>query len=323
LEEQERQKWIRRIGKLDASLSVIAALIEIGLFLSYLKNVMTVETAAFIGIIVVLAFVGQEAFRKGRALKIQEAQQLLCKNFPAIDAYLKAMRSVPKEFRTDEQTLYTEAMFMYDVDRADAIYTKRVKGKNDSDRDLGRMLHIVCGETSIENGRVQPRAYRDLSENGSEKLEPAVIWSASNVKVISVDLNPAVRPRSGEVDVTFFAKWPGAFVSMYGYVFVSLLHFVKGLEKLVVSFKSTEKVTQCSVWTYDVKKGELKELEKLRNPKRQDNKYSINWQRPQPDINKIYILRYHRHISRDQTRNHSASLTSSTYVPVPMKTAHA
>lgn len=294
MKAQENEKWVNRIGKLDVILSIVAGLIEIGLFLSYIKDAVTIETAIISGLVVAAAFCVQSYIRNRKILRSYKAEQYLSKYFPAIVAFLKAMQSLPKEFRADEQILYNVMTVTCEIDGSNATYTRRTIGQNVSNKDIERMVYRVCGETSIENGRVQPKVFRNLEGHEKEKLEPVVLWSTSNVKVIGVDLNPAIKPITGKIDITFSAKWLGAFVSKYGYVFVSLFNYVRGVERLVVNVRFKEKVSRCSVWTWDMKKHELKELERLKNPKPDNDKYTIRWQQARPETSKIYIFRFRR-----------------------------
>lgn len=290
----ERQTWRQRIRLLDVALSLTAALIEIGLFLSYVGAVVTIEAATVSGLSVAIAFILQYYWRNRRLLESYKAQQALSKDYPAIVAFLNALRSLPKEFRIDKQILYDEIEHTYEIEGADASYTRRTLGHNVSDENLERAVYRICGETSIENGKLRPKVFRNLAGGEKEKLEPSVLWSTSNVKLVGVDLNPPVAPGVGKIDLTFSAKWRGAFVSKYGYVFVSLNHCLKEVKKLKVHIIFKEKVTKCSVWTFDLAKHTLEELEKLKNPKLKRNKHTITWERAHPEIHKIYIFRYRR-----------------------------
>ncbi len=289
-----KRVWFRRMEKLNVILSIITAIIEIGIFLSYIKNAISIEIATLSGLAVTVVFFGQDSWRNRKSLKDERLQERLYKDFPAVVAFLKAWQSLPTEFKVDTQTLYDEIIVTCDVDGSDATYTKQAKGRNVSNIDLTKMFFVVCGETSVENERLKPKVFRNLEGKEKEDLAPSVPWSTSTVKVIGVEFNPPIVPRIGEVDVTFSAKWLGAFVSKYGYVFVNLSHCVRGIKKLTINVRFKEKVKRCSVWTWDLKKHELNELEKLKKPKPHNNTYTIKWQRAKPETNKIYILRYYR-----------------------------
>lgn len=292
MEDAQKQMLSYVIAKLDIILSLIAALIQISLFLSYIKQVIPIEAAVSAGLAVAVAFLGIDSLRRRKLLKDSRKQEVLLKDFPVIISFLKAMESLPQKLKTDSQILYDEISTTYDIDGSDAVYTRETTGQNVSNEDLERIAYRFCGETSIENGRLPRTVSRKLEGNEVERVEPAVLWSTSNVKVLGVDLNPPIRP-GGKFDVTFSTKWLGAFVSKYGYVFVSLSHCVKGVKKLVVNVNFKEKVSRCSIWTLNLRKHEMKELEKLK-PKRHGNMYTIRWQRARPDTDTIYIFRYRR-----------------------------
>lgn len=294
MKPERRERWVKEISKLNVALSIIAALIEIGLFLSYIKNAITLETTVMFGLVVALVFLIQDFVRKRKIVRMCKTERILSKNFPAIVLFMKARQSLPKEFKTDEQISYNMMKATYEIVRSDATYTKQEIGQNVSKNDLEKMVYIFCGETSVSNGSVKPQAFRKLKRNEKEELEPSVLWATSTVKVVGVDLNPPVKPATGKIDITFSTKWPGAFVSKYGYVFVSPLHCTRGLEQLEVEVVFQERISQCSVWTWDTEKLELEELEKLENPKRRKNKYTLKWQRAHPDVRRIYIFRYKR-----------------------------
>lgn len=294
MDDDEKTTWSYRIKKLDLALSLMTAVIEIGVFVSYVKNIITPEIAAMSGLTVAVIFLGQDSWRKRKALKGYGGHNVLNRRFPAVAAFVEARQSLPEEFRSDEQVLYDEMTYTCEISGFDGNFAKHAVGQNVSDNELDQMFHVVSGETSIENGSIKPRVFRKLQGNQLERLEPTVLWSSPNVKVIGVDLNPPVRPKTGKLDIAFYARWPGAFVSKNGYLFAAISQCVKGCRKLMIEAIFRERISQCSIWTWDLKKHKLEEFERLKRPKRRNNKFIIKWQRVNPDINKIYILRYKR-----------------------------
>ncbi len=291
---EEKGDLFSRIAKIEVILSIIAAIIEIGLIASYVGSAITFDFAVIAGLCVAVVFLAIDFIRKRRTLKRHDKEQSLSEDLPSVATYVKAMEPLPKEFKIDTQILYDKITHTYEINGSNGNYNRHTKGTNVSDEEFRRMVYRICGETSVGNESVKPNVSRRLPGNELEKLTPAILWSASNIKVLGVDLNPVVRPKTGKIDVTFSAKWPGAFTSKNGYLFASLSHCTVGCKRLVMRALFKEKITQVSVWTWDLKKHELKEFEILKNPKCRNGKYTIKWQRTNPDIHKIYILRYIR-----------------------------
>lgn len=284
----------KQVKKLNALFTLITSLIELAIAVAYLRSVIALETAAILGLGVALLFFAQRIWRNRKTLKNQEAQQKLQK-FPAIAQFLGIMKSLPEEMQKDDSVLYKTVEVNYDITGSDGIYTRREVGQNVSDEKLEKHLYRLGGETSIvENGRLQCNVSVRNSNGETEELEPNVVWSSPTVKVIGVLLNPAVRPKVGALDIEYSATWPGAFVSKHGYVAASLLHCNRGVDNLSINVAFEKPVSNCSVWTFDTTNNELAELEKLNKPRRRNNKFTIRWQRPRPDIEKIYIVRYRR-----------------------------
>jgi len=291
--EIEEKGWLSKISKFEIALSIVGGLIQIGLFISYVLSALSVLVVVPAALAVALLFMLVDYFRKRKTLARHRAEQLLREQVPALAAFLEARRLIPKKFKTDGQLLYENVIYTYKITGSDGSYARRVLAQNISDRELLSMFYIMTGETSVGNGSVNVSAYRRLG-NESERLEPTVVWSSPNVKIVGVDFNPSVTAKTGKLDVVFSGKWPGAFISKNGYLFVAVPQCTKGVKRLTINAIFEEAISQCSVWTWDLKRNELKEFERVSEPRRRAGVYTLKWQRANPEIDKIYILRYKR-----------------------------
>jgi len=288
-----RACWWKRISKFEVILSMACAVIQIGLFSSYILSVFNLLIVGPAAIGVPVSFLLADYLRKRRMLADHLAEQTLEEQVPAVAAFVKARRSIPEQFKKDIQIRYEEVTHTFRISERDGHYTRHTIGDNASGKDFEKTFYTVVGETSIANGSVHATVVRRIG-NETERLEPTIVWSSQNVKVIGVDFNPPVGSRSGRLDLTFSSEWPGAFVSKNGYLFAAIPQCFKGVRKLTIRAVFDDPISQCSIWTWDLKRNELKEFERVPRPSRRGGTYTIEWQRTDPDINKIFILRYKR-----------------------------
>jgi len=293
MSDVEEKSWLNRINKFEIALSIIGALIQIGLFISYLLSALTASVVVPAALAVVLSFLLLDYLRKRKMLTRYKTEQLLREQLPALAVFVEARRSIPEKLKIDKQILYESVNHTFRITGSDGNYTKHVVGQNISDKELRSMFCVMTGETSVGNGSVNVDASRRLG-NEVERLEPTVVWSSQNVKILGVDFNPPVATKTGKLDVNFSGKWPGAFISKSGYLFAAIPQCTRGVRRLTIKAIFDEAVSQCSVWTWDLKRNELKEFEKLSEPRRRAGVYTLNWQRTNPETDKIYILRYKR-----------------------------
>lgn len=289
----EEKSWFNRINKFEIALSIIGALIQIGLLVSYVLSALTASVVVPAALAVVSSFLLVDYLRKRKMLARHKTEQLLREQLPALAMFVEVRRSMPEKFKVDKQVLYERVNHTFRITGWDGSYTKHVIGQNISDEELGSMFYVMIGETSVGNGSLNVAASRRLG-NALERLEPTIVWSSQNVKVVRVDFNPSVAARTGKLDAIFSGKWPGAFISKNGYLFAAIPQCTKGVRRLTIKAIFDEALSQCSVWTWDLKKNKLKEFEKLSVPRRRAGAYTLEWQRTNPEIDKIYILRYKR-----------------------------
>jgi hypothetical protein len=293
MSDVEEKSWLNKISKFEIGLSIIGALIQIGLFISYALSALTASVVVPTALSVALSFLLLDYLRKRKILARQMAEQLLREQLPALAVFVEARRSIPDKLKVDKQVLYENVVHTFRITGSDGSYTRHVLGQNISGKELQNMFYAMTGETSVGNGSVNVDAFRRLG-NELERLEPTIVWSSQNVKVIGVNFNPPVAAKIGKLDVNFSGKWPGAFISKNGYLFAAIPQCTKGVGRLTIKAIFDEVVSQCSVWTWDLKRNELKEFERLSEPRRRAGLYTLKWQRTNPEIDKIYILRYKR-----------------------------
>jgi hypothetical protein len=289
----KEKSWSDKINKFEIILSIIGAMIQIGLFALYAASALTASFAVPAALVGVLLLLLLDYLRKHRILTRYKAEQLLWEWLPALAIFIEARRSIPEKFKNDGQVFYERVTYTFRINGSDGVYSRQIVGQNVSDDELKSIFYMMAGETSVGNGSVNIAASRGLGSQ-LERLEPTVVWSSPNVKIVGVDFNPPVAAKTGKLCVTFSGKWPGAFVSKSGYLFAAIPQCAKGVGILTMKAIFDEALSQCSVWTWDLKRNELKEFEKLSDPRQRAGVYALKWQRANPDTNKVYILRYKR-----------------------------